>query len=343
VETVIHSDHDFATVAYLRIKDATLQPKDVTISASAFVPPLLEPHFSEVYETARESEMLVTQPPYSPPGGSRSEYLPDTGISCQRLGRWVAISNVHRRTPTSSEVSITEEVEDCFHRLKGACSHFQRFVDAHVINSDALSLYALDISHCVNVNVYLSSMDDFAEMNASYTNFFGTSPPARACVGVTLPPPFHFQLDCIAYKEEAAHDRQTIHVQGLSYWAPANIGPYSQTITVCAYVLSIQRGGYHNFAILQVDGRVFVSGQIGLKPSSLTLPSPRSLLLESALTSQHVKRLTDVLGTNTGGWKGCTQSTIYWLVDARDILHVKKAHQTHEKVSRVACSVPISD
>jgi diphthine-ammonia ligase len=26
--------------------------------------------------------------------------------------------------------------------------------------------------------------------------------------------------------------RQALHVQGLSYWAPANIGPYSQAVSV---------------------------------------------------------------------------------------------------------------
>jgi diphthine-ammonia ligase len=27
--------------------------------------------------------------------------------------------------------------------------------------------------------------------------------------------------------------RQALHVQGLSHWAPANIGPYSQAVSVC--------------------------------------------------------------------------------------------------------------
>ena len=34
---------------------------------------------------------------------------------------------------------------------------------------------------------------------------------------------------------------------------------------------------------MQVDDRVFISGQIGLIPSSLTLPAPQSLALEAAL------------------------------------------------------------
>ena len=179
-------------------------------------------------------------------------------------------------------------------------------------------------------------MDLFAQMNAIYATFFGTSPPARACVAVNLPPPLRFQLDCIACEEEAAGDRQTIHVQGLSYWAPANIGPYSQTITVQPFLLSTR--GYLTISLLQIDGRVFVSGQIGLIPSSLSLPSPRSLPLETALAFQHVKRLTDVLGSSTNGWKGCTQSTLYWLVDANDVMHVRKAHQKYEKVQQISRS-----
>jgi diphthine-ammonia ligase len=79
-------------------------------------------------------------------------------------------------------------------------------------------------------------MDLFARVNAVYGAFFGISPPARACVGVDLPPDIRVKLDCIAYVEQNPTDRQALHVQGLSYWAPANIGPYSQAITVRSLV-----------------------------------------------------------------------------------------------------------
>jgi diphthine-ammonia ligase len=75
-------------------------------------------------------------------------------------------------------------------------------------------------------------MDLFGRANAVYAKFFGSSPPARACVGVDLPENIGVRLDCIAIKEKHSSDRQSLHVQGLSYWAPANIGPYSQAITV---------------------------------------------------------------------------------------------------------------
>ena len=75
-------------------------------------------------------------------------------------------------------------------------------------------------------------MDLFLRVNAVYGTFFGVSPPARACVGVDLPPGVRVKLECIAFAEHKIGDRQALHVQGLSYWAPANIGPYSQAITV---------------------------------------------------------------------------------------------------------------
>ena len=75
-------------------------------------------------------------------------------------------------------------------------------------------------------------MDLFVRVNAVYGNYFGSSPPARACVAVDLPEGLRIKLDCIAYAETKPEDRQALHVQGLSYWAPANIGPYSQAVTV---------------------------------------------------------------------------------------------------------------
>ena len=77
-------------------------------------------------------------------------------------------------------------------------------------------------------------MDQFAAVNDIYRTFFGTSPPARACVAVDLPKGINVRLDCIAYVEESPADRKALHVQGLSNWAPANIGPYSQAIKVRA-------------------------------------------------------------------------------------------------------------
>lgn len=52
-----------------------------------------------------------------------------------------------------------------------------------------------------------------------------------------LPTNVALQIDC--YCNKSLPDRQTMHVQGLSHWAPANIGPYSQCVQVTEMILSI--------------------------------------------------------------------------------------------------------
>ena len=100
-------------------------------------------------------------------------------------------------------------------------------------HSAKLAQFALDVSHCANINIFISSMDYFTRVNAVYGTYFGSSPAARACVAVDMPADvFRVMLECIAYADSKPSDRQALHVQGLSYWAPANIGPYSQAITV---------------------------------------------------------------------------------------------------------------
>ena len=55
----------------------------------------------------------------------------------------------------------------------------------------------------------------------------------RVCVQTNLPDNVDLQLDCYGY---CCHsDRETMHVQCLSHWAPANIGPYSQCVQVSCY------------------------------------------------------------------------------------------------------------
>lgn len=74
-------------------------------------------------------------------------------------------------------------------------------------------------------------MDLFPAVNAIYKTFFGISPPTRACVATPLPLGERLRLEAVAFVGEDK-DRKALHVQSLSYWAPANIGPYSQSVIV---------------------------------------------------------------------------------------------------------------
>ena len=55
----------------------------------------------------------------------------------------------------------------------------------------------------VNVTVYLASMDDYAEMNAVYREFFDGPFPARACVGgLEIAFGLNVEISAIAYKKQ---------------------------------------------------------------------------------------------------------------------------------------------
>ena len=55
------------------------------------------------------------------------------------------------------------------------------------------------LENVVKTTVFLKDMNDFAEMNAAYGEFFSSAPPARATVEVSrLPRDVSVEIDCIA-------------------------------------------------------------------------------------------------------------------------------------------------
>ncbi|TFK29379.1 meiotically up-regulated 71 protein [Coprinopsis marcescibilis] len=268
VETVIHSDNGFATVAYLRIKKAHLESK-LAQPIEATIPPLLEDEYRELANGTSSQRMPMSSHMSAHAISTVSNSIE---IRSQKIGDWVAVSNVQwTHSDRGGGVSIADEVTECFHRLE-----------------EELRKSGLELVHCANINVYLSDMTNFAKVNAAYSKFFGTGPPARACVATWLPLPFRVRLDAIAYLEARPSDRKSLHVQGLSYWAPANIGPYSQAILA--------------------GEQIFVSGQIGLIPSSLILA--RNLPEQLALSNQHTGRIVDAIAESR---TGAAQLILYWL------------------------------
>ncbi|HEU4917942.1 MAG TPA: RidA family protein [Acidimicrobiia bacterium] len=63
-----------------------------------------------------------------------------------------------------------------------------------------LEAAGLGLGDVVKMNVYLSDMADFDEMNRAYTSALGDSPPARITVGgVDLALGGAVEIDCMAY------------------------------------------------------------------------------------------------------------------------------------------------
>ncbi|KAG8960738.1 hypothetical protein FRC03_006175 [Tulasnella sp. 419] len=292
-EVVVHSDNDFATVAYLRIKNAELQSKEGVTDTKVAVPPLLDDLAAEILEICSS-----VQPGLETPAPQATEGHRLQSVASRKIGRWIGVSvaqSTALHETSSNEYSLEDEIRSCFELVR-----------------EQLAKHGLELHHISHINLFISSMDLFASVNAVYTTMFGTSPPTRACVAVDLPSPIRVRMDCIAFVENEPNERQALHVQSVSYWAPANIGPYSQAISV--------------------GNQVFVSGQIGLIPSTMQLPHPQSAALESALALQHVDRIVAAIKTSPGGgWPGIPQCAIVWLASTGILPIAKAAWSTYAK------------
>lgn len=122
-ETVIHSDNDFATVAYLRIKNAVLEDKDA-VPINPAVPSQLEERFEELHEDIAnylQSKQSEVKP---------LSYDPEAAVlffasTSRRVDDWVVVSSIHRNLSRGMHaIPIEDEVTECFQTLKGP-SHRQ--------------------------------------------------------------------------------------------------------------------------------------------------------------------------------------------------------------------------
>ncbi|GAB7333813.1 hypothetical protein MBLNU13_g05943t1 [Cladosporium sp. NU13] len=152
-----------------------------------------------------------------------------------------------------------------------------------------LSEAGLGFADIAYTSIILRTMGDFASVNAAYGKCFQhPSPPARitlSCAGV-LPQDALVTISVTVVAPTTSKARKGLHVQSRSYWAPANIGPYSQAITVPA----VTRDG--NECEL-----VYVAGQIPLEPASMALYSPHghdtaeTFVQQGVLALQHLYRI----------------------------------------------------
>ena len=189
-------------------------------------------------------------------------------------------------------------------------------------------------------------MVHFPHINNVMYRLFGTSPPTRACVAVDVPPPIRVRLDAVGCSELHPGDRKALHVQSMSYWAPANIGPYSQCVAVRQYLVALSPHFVYLSRLLKIDQRMFISGQIGLIPGSMTMPSPRSLPLEVALSLQHARRISlcmsGMLAYGVAG-EEIVQSAVLWLAKSspRDVQAVAEAWNKQSSVCKTQSLVYI--
>ncbi|KAI8432104.1 hypothetical protein MSG28_004609 [Choristoneura fumiferana] len=153
-------------------------------------------------------------------------------------------------------------------------------VDTAVATRDAmkklinlLDSQSMCLEDICSVNIYMRDMGEYAALNEVYVETFSfVNPPTRVCVQCPLPSDVAHKASCNHSENDCCNgkERVTMHVQGISHWAPANIGPYSQAIKV---------------------GEVIgTCGQIALVPGTMTL-AEGGARRQCALALRHLTRV----------------------------------------------------
>lgn len=140
---------------------------------------------------------------------------------------------------------------------------------------------SLKLNDICYITLYVRNIGDYSIVNEVYSqklNF--QNPPTRVCVETCLPVGCHVMLEAIAFKcvkaNEGEYKRHNMHVQGISHWAPANIGPYSQST--------------------RIGEITYISGQIGLIPGNMTIIGG-GIRQECKLTLRHINRIAKAMNS----------------------------------------------
>ncbi|XP_033221261.1 diphthine--ammonia ligase isoform X3 [Belonocnema kinseyi] len=230
---------------------------------------------------------------------------PDHGTSGNGTADCEFVSNVSKKKPceddfsllTSSNVSsVDEEYPDNPSWSENRCGWFyfggitskdqeakSAIIEAlgklHNLVHEA-SIQILDI---VSVTLYIKNMADYSMINEVYDLMFSkVNPPVRVCIECPLN--VHIVLEALAYRDRSSardgeiHRRHTMHVQSISNWAPANVGPYSQAVRIGDIILT--------------------AGQIPLVPGTMKILDS-SIKDQCSLTLRHINRILEAMDYST--------------------------------------------
>ncbi|KAI0395791.1 adenine nucleotide alpha hydrolases-like protein [Xylariaceae sp. FL0594] len=152
--------------------------------------------------------------------------------------------------------------------------HVRRRLDDHALRPNAIT----------GVVIVLRRMSDFPLVNEHYGPLFDEpNPPSRvtiSCGDELLPADATVCVYLTVQLSLQPHERRGLHVQSRSYWAPANIGPYSQAVAYPLLPLSTPEmvneaaddgTEEENYSTTSVPLAVSIAGQIPLVPASMEL------------------------------------------------------------------------
>lgn len=217
------------------------------------------------------------------------------------------IANLTVQDTAAAAVQRTQPLSAA-EQMQHIVSHLQQILKSRSSSTTTTSSPQITPSSIISTTLLLRSMADFASVNTAYSALFRPgepNPPARVTFSCSpLPPGVDVSLS-VVLSLAPRHSRRALHVQSRSYWAPANIGPYSQAICEPLSLLDGPRGeeslsvNVHDARLVEV---VHVAGQIPLVPQSMQIESEKGFGESAVLSLQHLWRVGQERGVDVWSW-----------------------------------------
>ncbi|XP_068953742.1 diphthine--ammonia ligase isoform X2 [Petaurus breviceps papuanus] len=268
-EVVLHSADAFAPVAYLRFLELHLEEK------------LTSPDKLFAINCSCEMECNEDRIPAITEENRQDEIPPIWKSSHSPLLQYYKKSECSRKSPNGYQwincitaSFVPSEQESVVDAAAEAFSSLQDIINAE----------GLELKDIILVYMYVRNMEDFSAINSAYVKMFNLYPPTRVCVEALLPDKLLFSLDCLAHKsnimigEVFPYSKEVMHIQSISHWAPANIGPYSQAI--------------------KVGDVLCVAGQIALVPCTMKLVGG-GVWTEASVSLRHTLKILKAMSQET--------------------------------------------
>lgn len=253
----------WSKVTNARIEEKTTTSGDEDLNVRR--PDLLDPRFTAVLAAARPGlEDMNEDSRFLNKSEAHITIHPTSNASIQT---WAVV-----RSETTNNLTIKEETTLLIDEIR-----------------TLLTNQNLNPTSILSTAIILRSMSDFPAINTVYGSLFTEpNPPSRVTISCgDLLPSSSGNIAIYLTVHAGQADRQGLHVQSRSYWAPANIGPYSQAITFPAAADASGEPG--------VARVVHIAGQIPLVPASMELPV-EGIDMQVALSLQHLWRVGAEMG-----------------------------------------------
>ncbi len=284
--------------AVLKVQGTALKAKVVATDEplkSPRIPTLFDDEFKTILRTLEDRDegqsvisdnaTLVNVPSYNNPSSS------DTLIS-EKLPRNASsdTTTVFTYSNLVSDNWLSSSLGSCARQLSKILLRLEHTLTQWNVDKNG-------INHCT---LLLRDMADFTVLNPIYGQYFKTvNPPSRVtiAVGDAMPEGVDVMLSVVVDRDRkdrkgkitGAVQRDGLHVQGRSYWAPANIGPYSQAISI-----RLPLADEKNQNTGKAGGEVvYIAGQIPLITCvNGSLPRPRLQRASCVITATSMAHRT---------------------------------------------------